>query len=224
VRDAVHLDEVHRAVHRGEYAIRAPLDDKPRAVRAEPVDGGVDDVRRAVARHRHPEPLRADARHRDLVAVPAQFEIDRTGHAVLHLRTSAARGLEQPAHLDLLVVLVRLDARCDERDAGVPVRDQSALRTHPIDPARVGTRVEHLGLVEQIEDEALVRRTALDDDRGLGDRTPEAGQRLVAGAPGRDDLRDHRVEVGRDGVAFADARVDPDAWAAGQFEQLDPSG
>ena len=101
---------------------------------------------------------------------------------------------------------------------------QPALRAHPVDPAGVGARVDDLGLVEQIEHEALVRGAALDDDGGLGDRSPQPRQRLVARASRRDDLRDHRVEVGRDGVALADAGVDADARPARQLEQLDAPG
>ena len=88
-----------------------------------------------------------------------------------------------------------------------------ALGADPVDPAGVGAAVDDLGLVEQVEDEALVGGAALDDDGGLAHRAAQPGQRLVAVAADRDDLGDHRVEVGGDRVALAHAGVDPDAGA-----------
>ncbi len=190
-------------------------------MRAQPLHRRVHHVSFAVVAHGDAEPVRADPRDGDLVRLPAQLEIDRARDPVLHLRSPPACRLEQPRLLDLLVVLVRLDAGCDERDAGVPVLGQSALGAHPVDPAGVGARVDHLGLVEQVEQEALVRRAALDDDRGLGDGPAQPGQRLVPGAPARDDLRDHGVEVGRDGVALAHTGVDADAGTGRRLEQFD---
>ncbi len=77
---------------------------------------------------------------------------------------------------------------------------------------------------QQVEDEALVGGTPLDHDGGLPHRPTQPGQRLVAGAAVGDDLGDHRVEVGGDGVALADAGVDADPRPRGQVEQRDPSG
>ncbi len=126
------------------------------------------------------EPVRPDPRDRDLVCRAAQLEVDGPADRVLHLRPAAARGLEQAGALDRLLVLVGLDAGRDQGDAGVPVRDQPALAADPVDPAGVGAAVDDLGLVEQVEDEALVRRAALDDDGGLAHGAAQPGQRLVA--------------------------------------------
>ena len=94
---------------------------------------------------------------------------------------------------------------------------------HPVDPAGVGAAVDDLRLIEQIEQEALVRRAALDDDRRVGQRPAQPRQSLVTGAAVGNDLGDHRVEVRRDEIALADPRVHADAGAGGQAEQGDPA-
>ena len=96
--------------------------------------------------------------------------------------------------------------------------DEPPLRPHPVDPPGVGRAVDDLGLLEQVEDEGLVRGAALDDHRRLAHRPPQPRQRLVAVGPVRDDLGDHRVEVGGDGVALGHPGVDPDARPGRQLE------
>ena len=105
-------------------------------------------------------------------------------------------------------------------DAAGPRRGpgrSSRCRPSPASP------VDDLGLVEQVEDEALVRGAALDHHGGLGHRATQPRKRLVAGAAEGDDLGDHRVEVGGDAVALADAGVHPDARTRRQLEQRDPA-
>ena len=166
--------------------------------------------------------MRADLGDGHPVGHTTQLEVDGAPDLVADLRPPAAGRLEQPAALDLLLVLVGLDRGGDHGDAGVAVGRQTALGADPVDPAGVGAPVDHLGLVEQVEHEALVGRAALDDHGGLGHGPAQPGQRLVPGPPVRDDLGDHRVEVGGDGVAFADTGVDADARAGGQPQQRDP--
>ena len=137
-------------------------------------------------------------------------------------------GLEEPGGLDLQPVEVGLDRGRHHRDAGVRVGDEAALGADPVDPARVGpaagAAVHDLGLGEQVEHEALVAGAALDHHGGRGHRAAQPGQGLLAGAAVGDDLGDHRVEVGRDGVALGDAGVDPDARAGRQVEVDDAPG
>ena len=170
-----------------------------------------------------PEPVRPGAHDEDLVHGAAQLEVDRPADLVLDLRAAAASGLEQAGDLDLLLVLVGLDPGRYQRDSRVVARDQASFAADPVDPAGVGRAVDDLGLVEQVEDEALVGRTALDDHRGLGDRPAQPAERLVAVAAGGDDLGDHRVEVGGDRVTLADAGVHADAGAGGQVSSGDPA-
>ena len=80
------------------------------------------------------------------------------------------------------------------------------------------------GLVEQVEHEALVGDAALDDHGGLAQGPAQPGERLVAVAAVGDDLGDHRVEVGRNGVALAHPGVNPDARARGQQQARDTAG
>ncbi len=219
--DAVDLDEVHRAVGGGDEAVGAALDGDPPHVVVDAVDRGVDDVGVAAVLDRDAVAVGRRAQHHDLVCRAAQFEVDGAPHGVLDLRTSATGGLEEASALDGLGVLVGLDAGGDEGDARVPRRDEPALGAHAVDPAGVGRAVDDLGLVEQVEDEALVGGTAVDDDGRLGERAAQARQSLVPVATVGDDLGDHRVEVGGDRVALSHAGVDPDARPGREVEQLD---
>ncbi len=81
-----------------------------------------------------------------------------------------------------------------------------------------------LRLVEQVEQEALVGGAALDQHRRVGNGAPEPAECLVPGPAVRDHLRDHGVEVGRDGVALGHPGVDPHARAGRQLQQRDPAG
>src|SRR5262249_2500870 len=98
------------------------------------------------------------------------------------------------------------------------------LLADPVDPAGVGAGVDNLGLIQQLQQEALVGGAAFDDHSGLADRAPQPPQRLIAGTAVRDDLRDHGVEVGWYEVTLADPGVQPDAGSAGQGEADDPAG
>ena len=80
--------------------------------------------------------------------------------------------------LGRLLLLVRLDRRGDQRDPGMPLGHEPALAADAVDPPGVGAAVDDLGLVEQVEQEALVGRAALDEDRGVGQRPAQPGQRL----------------------------------------------
>src|SRR2546429_6816456 len=62
------------------------------------------------------------------VAGPAQLELQWPAALVPHLRTSAGRRRQQPLPLQPLVLLVGLDGRGRQRDGGVPLRDEPALR------------------------------------------------------------------------------------------------
>jgi hypothetical protein len=81
--------------------------------------------------------------------------------------------------------------------------------------------VQHLGPVEQVEQERLVRGAAVDHRGGLAQRAGQARAGLVAVAAPRDDLGDHGVELGRDGVARRHAGVDAHARPRGQAQVLD---
>jgi hypothetical protein len=224
VGDAVDLDEVDRAVRGRHEPEPLPVDQDPAAVGVEPVDLDVGVVRfRRAGRDADAEARPAGPGHADAVADAAELEVERPA-LVLHLRAAAVRGGQQPLDGNLFFVLVGLDGGRGERDRGVPVGDQAALGADEVDPAGVGARVDHLGLVEQVEHEALVGRAALDDHGRLGQRAAQAAQRLGAVAAVGDDLGDHRVEVGRDGVALADAGVDADAGAGGQGQPRDAAG
>ena len=170
------------------------------------------------------EPLRPGPCYAHAVAGAAQLQVERAARVVLHLGRPPRAVASSRAAADLFLVLVGLDRGGGEGDAGVPVRGKAALAADPVDPAGVRARVDHLGLVEQVEHEALVGGAALDDHGGLGHRAAQPAEGLAAVAAVGDDLRDHRVEVGGDRVALADPGVDADAGAGGQHQPGDAAG
>ena len=179
-------------------------------------------ARRAASRiDRDAEPVRRDPGDVHPVAGAAQFEVDRLVGVQPDLRAAAVRGRQEPLPGDVLGVLVRLDRGGGQRHRRAAVPDEPPLGADPVDPAGVRGRVDHLGLVQQVEHEALVRRAACDDHRGLRHRAAQPAKRLVAVPPEGNDLGDHRVEVGRDGIALADARVHPDTRAGRQVQPDD---
>ena len=73
-------------------------------------------------------------------------------------------------------------AACSSGDVGVAHRDDLAAQLQPVEPGRVELARAHLGAVEQLEQEALVRGAAVDDHRssrrarGAGGRAPRRGR------------------------------------------------
>ena len=221
VGDPVDLDELDGAVRGGDQPVLAAADGDAGGVVVDAVELGLDGVLAGGGGDGDAEPVRRHARHGQRVGRAAQRELDLAPRGVLQLGAAAARRLEQASAGDRLVGLVGLDPGRHQGDPGVTVAAEPALAADPVDPAGVGAAVDHLGGVEQLEDEALVGGAALDDDGGLLHGAAQAGESLVPVAAGGDDLGDHRVEVGGDRVALGDTRVDADAGARRQLEQGD---
>ena len=78
--------------------------------------------------------------------------------------------------------------------------------------------------LDQIEQVALVRGAALDDQLEVGQRSREPRARGVARVADPDHLRDQRIEIGRDVAAGRDAAVDPHARPEHGIEARDPPG
>ena len=94
--------------------------------------------------------------------------------------------------------------------------DEPALGADPVDPAGVGPAglpSMTSGWSSRSRRKLLLVAPPSITTVVSAHRAAQPGQRLVAGAAVGDDLGDHRVEVGRDRVALADAGVDPDARA-----------
>jgi hypothetical protein len=88
-----------------------------------------------------------------------------------------------------------------------------------LEPVRATHAAREVGMVEDVEQEALVHHPAVEHDLQVGDRAHEAGARFLARLAVRDHLRDHRVELRRYFAVRAEARVDADPRARGQLEQ-----
>ena len=137
VRDAVDLDQLHRPVGGGDQA--EPLaTDRQRAVElVEEGDLRLGDLRDVADGDGDAVAGRAVLQHGDLVRRAPQLELDGPAGLVLGVGATAAGGLEEVVDLEALLVLVGVDRRGDQRDAGVPVRVQPALGADPVDPAGV---------------------------------------------------------------------------------------
>jgi len=220
VGGGVDLDQVHGAVGGADDPEPLVADLEPAGVAVQPIQPGID--RRCVV-DADPEPVRSQLVHGHPVGVAAQLEVDRPLGLVPSLWPAAVRGREEVQPLALLLHLVRLDGRDHQGDAGVQRGHQPPLTPHPVDPAGVGAAVDDLGLVQQVEQEALVGGAALDDDGRLRERPAQPGQCLVPGGAEGDDLGDHGVEVGRNQVAAGETGVHPDPGTGRQVEQRDPA-
>ena len=227
VGDAVDLDQGGRSVGGGHDAVPSTTDHEAPMELVHPVQLSVDGLAEAGSGDRDLVARRAGVEGRHQVGGAAQLDLDPAADLVLDLRAAARGGLEQVRDLELDLVPVGLDGGGDDRDAGVGLGDQPPLGAHPVDPTGVGPAalaVDDLGLCEEVEHEALVARTTLDHDGGLAHGPPQPRQRLVAVAADGDDLGDHRVEVGRDGVALGDTGVDAYAGSRRQVEPDDAAG
>ena len=220
VRHAVDLDEQVGALEGRERPVRVAVDLEPVLVRAEAVDGDRDRVS-----------VDADAvaagsvlGHRQAVGLAAVAEVHRARHAGARLWPPAARIGVESRPVGGRFGLAQHDCRLQQRDVGVPCGHRLAAHVQAVQPGRVDVAAAQLGALEQGEQEALVRRAAVDDDHRLGERAVQPGERLVAIPSPGDDLGDRRVELGRDDVALGHAGVDAEARPGGQPEQRERSG
>jgi hypothetical protein len=220
VHGAVHLDQMPGGVGRGDHPEVLPGDGEPGPELAQMLALGVQEV----AVHPDPVPGRADPGDSEAVDRPAQLELEGAADLMPGLRAPTVRGGQEPQPLHLLLGLVGVDRRGHQGDPGVPVGDQAAGGAGPVDPAGVRGGLDHLPLVEQVEQERLVRRPAVDHHRGVCQRAAQPGQRLLSGGTDGDDLGDHRVEVGRNHITLGHPGVDPHPGPDRQPQQGDPPG
>ena len=103
-------------------------------------------------------------------------------------------------------------------------RGSGAQRGLAVEPFGVDLRAAEALALDQIEQVALVRGAALDDELEVGQRGREPRARGVARVADPDHLRDQRIEIGRDVAAGRDAGVDPHARPEHGIEARDPSG
>ena len=220
MRDAVDLDAIRVGLGDGDDAV-------PPASHGEPALEGPDaldaDVDRATL-DEDPICPRTEAAHLhrmgDAICPQPRAVADLGSYG----GPPACRRREEAAQLDRRLGLVDLDPGGEERHLDASARQVRARRGQPVEPAGVVVAARDLGAVEQAEQERLIGRPAADDDGRVGDGAPQARERLVASPAVRDDLRDHRVELRRDGVAHVHAAVDANPGAAGQPQQLDQPG
>ena len=218
VCDAVDVDEVGWSVRVGDEAIADPVEHHLRCVLVEALDVDVRGVGVGSRFDGHAEAARADPGDANPVGSTAQFQVERATALVLHLRASARRRRQQALTLDGFFFLVAVDRGGDQRNRRVAIDDESVLGSDAVDPPGVGASVDHGGLSEEFEDEALVGGTTLDDDPSLAHGATQTAEGLVAVGAIGDDLGDHRVEISGDRVALTDSGVDADAGTGGEFE------
>ena len=168
-------------------------------------------------------PHRAAPGDRELVGLTAHPDVDLVPGLVPDLGAPALGRGEQPVLLAPLVCLVGLEGSGQQGHVD-PQRRRVTLGHHRVQPGRVDLAADELGPVEQVEQERLAGRAALDERAGLPDRAGKPGPGLGAVLAPRDHLGDHRVELRRDDVARRHPGVDPDAGAGRQGQVLDQAG
>ena len=109
-------------------------------------------------------------------------QVDRVATSALGLRAAAARERVEAA---------RARRRWRRRTSAIAAWTSAAsawrtgcdvaLRLQAVEPARVDLAGAQLGPAEQLEQEALVGRALVDHDHRVGDRAPQARDRLARG-------------------------------------------
>ena len=217
MRDAVDLDQELASLFGDDGAVRRATHGQAPLEAAEPLDLDVD----GLPGDDQPVRRRAHLVDRDPQAVAVMAQLDVARHLGIRLRAAASRKGVEARALGRRRRVGELDRRLEDGDVRVPDRDGLASQREPIQPARVDGALAKLRALEKLEEEALVRRPAVDDHGGLGESATQASEGLGPVRPPGDDLGDHRVELGRDDVPLGDAGVDPHAGPRGQPQQLD---
>ena len=142
---------------------------------------------------------------------------------LVRLGPSAAGPAEERGPLELRLQRRGVDRRGDDRDVGEPCRQVLLGGGQPVEPGGVVGAIADLWAVEQLEEERLVGGPATHQDRRLGQRAAQPGERLLAVAAVGDDLGDHRVVLRWDRVARGDSGVDANPGADSECQCLDHS-
>ena len=220
VRDAVDLDQQVGALAGDHRAVRDAVDRDPAFVPGQALDGGLDGVAvdvRAVA-------AGSELGDDDAVGLAAMADLDRARDLRGGLGAAAAREGVEARALERGLAVGELDRGLQQGDVGAALGLHLAAHAEAVEPLDVDRSRLELRAVEDRQDEGAVGRAVLDDHRALAQGALEAGGGLLAGAAVGDDLRHHRVEVGRDDVAGGDAAVDAHAGAGREVQHLDAAG
>ena len=220
VGHAVDLDPQLRTLPGRDGPVGAAREGQPALVGVEPLEA---DVEQALGRH-HIEARRSGLGHPEAVVVIAVAELHRRAGLAAGLGPAAAGEGVEPRPVGLDLGLVELERRLDQRRVGVPHGLAVSADVAAIQPASVVVAGQHGRVVEQVEQEAVVRGPVVQHGERLSQRAPEPDERLRAvPAPG-DQLRDHGVELRWDDVALGHARVHAQAGAGRQPQELDSAG
>ncbi len=218
--EAVDLDDMAAGAGDPAHVIATPAHHQAALVLVETVEVHDDEP----VPHLQPVALAADLRHHKDVGLPLVVELDAAADDVAGTRSAAACGGQERRAVERLLGVVHVDRHAEQGDVGVPGRRLGQLGADAVEPLGVGLAGDHLGAIEQVEQERLGRRAALDEHGRLAQGATQAGQCLATiTAPG-DHLGHHRVVVGRNHLAGGDAGVDPDAGPGWQVQQGDGAG
>src|SRR5665811_1576865 len=163
----VDLNEVDGAVGCADHPKLLVPDDQAADVLIELLQVGVDLPVLLGCTESDAEAGRAYLRDSDPVCDAAQLQVDGAPDLVPCLGPAAVCGGEEVQAFGLLLLLVGLDRSRDERDPRVPFGSKPTLPPDPVDPPGVGAPVDDLGLLDLLDQEALVRRAAFDEDCGV---------------------------------------------------------
>ena len=219
VGGAVDVDPDRGTLHHGHHAMRPAADGDP-ALEAVPV--GDHDVCGGDAGG-HAVRMGAGAVDVQVVLLAAVAQPAAVPDAGRRLGAAAGRAGVERGLFGGLVEVVGLDRGHQQRHR-IGSGQVRRLAGQPVQPVGVELPGAHLRPVEQRQQERPVRGAAFDHRGGFSQRSAQPRHRLVAVTAPGDDLGDHRVEVGRNPVAFAEPRVDADAGAGGHAQASQPAG
>ena len=128
---------------------------------------------------------------------------------------------------EILALLATLGVEIEQGGGDERLREQrttNARRTtleEPIEPTRGVAVFDEVIVGQHLEHHRAVGQATLDDDARIAQRLLQPRDRFLTVATVGDDLGDVGVECASDHIACAEARVDADARAARDIEDLD---
>jgi hypothetical protein len=218
VGGTVDLDDVLGTVGPRHDAVGPPAEGQPAAEPGQALTHDVDHVTVDL----DPEPaLRPSLGDPDGVGGTGVAELDHPADVTARLGAAPAGRGQEPGDLPCGLGVVGVDRRRRHGHRPEATVGRQLGDAAPVEPAGVDPAVDHLGPVEQVEQERLVGHPAPHHHGQVEQGPLEPGPGLVPVVAPHDHLGDHRVELGRDDVALGDARVDADAGAGREGEELD---
>ena len=140
---------------------------------------------------------------------------------VANLRASANRRSIKLSLFHGQSCVVSFNGGLHKRHVGITAGEMPAIGGQFVQPARAHVAALHFGIAQQFHQKRFVAGSSLNNDNTLAQGALQASESFFPVPAVGNNLSDHRVEFGRDRIAFRNAGINPHARTRRGSKTLD---